>query len=257
VTFPTPYPDVNTLLGELFGGMQAILGNCLVGLYLNGSLALDDFDPEHSDIDFIAAIEKSPSGAMFDQLVDMHRHITYSGRPYATELEGSYFPLPALRRHDPVEAIFPNLERGLTETLQLKEHHSDWVIQRHIVRESGIGLFGPPPETLIDPVSPDELRQATVDVLRFWWATPAAIENIRLNSGYQVYSVQTMCRSLYTLKHGSVASKRVACQWASGEVPAKWSFLIQQAVQWQLGPDTIEETVDFIAYILDVAGTNF
>jgi hypothetical protein len=256
VAFPTPYPDVNTLLDELSGGMQAILGDCLVGFYMNGSLALGDFDPEHSDIDFIAATEKDLSGTMFDRLVEMHRHITYSGRLYATELEGSYFPLPALRRHNPTETIFPNLERGLTETLQLKEHHSDWVIQRHIVRESGIGLFGPHADTLIDPVSPDELRQATVDVLRSWWATPVAIDNTRLSSGYQVYAVQTMCRALYTLEHGSVVSKRVACQWASGEVPAKWSFLIQQAVQWQLGPDTIKETTDFIAYVLDVAGTN-
>jgi hypothetical protein len=32
-----------------------------------------------------------------------------------------------------------------------------WVIHRHMLREHGVVLAGPPPHTLIDPVQPDEL----------------------------------------------------------------------------------------------------
>jgi predicted nucleotidyltransferase len=34
--------------------MQAVLRDRFIGLYLGGSLALGDFDPQRSDIDFVA-----------------------------------------------------------------------------------------------------------------------------------------------------------------------------------------------------------
>jgi hypothetical protein len=254
MAFPTSYVAVNNVLEQLLHGILAVLKDDLVGLYLNGSLALGEFDPTHSDIDFIAATKQLVCGARFVALVDMHQLITLGGWPYATELEGSYIPLAALRRHDPSASIFPNLERGLAEKLQFKQHHSDWIIQRHIVREYGITQFGPSPRSLIDPVSADELRRATIDVLQSWWATPAALENTRRNSGYQVYAVQTMCRALYTLEHGSVASKPMACDWASGKLPALWSGLIEKALLWELNEETFIQTVGFISYVLHLAG---
>ena len=41
--FPTPYPEVNTVLLDLLSQLQAILGDRFVGLYLYGSLASGDF----------------------------------------------------------------------------------------------------------------------------------------------------------------------------------------------------------------------
>ena len=35
-----------------------------------------------------------------------------------------------------------------------------WPIHRHVLREHGVVLAGPPIQTLIDPVQPDELREA-------------------------------------------------------------------------------------------------
>jgi len=46
VAQPTPYQDVTVFLDLLLSSMQAILGDHLVGLYLGGSLALGDFNPQ-------------------------------------------------------------------------------------------------------------------------------------------------------------------------------------------------------------------
>ena len=121
-------PEVNALLVDLLAQMRAILGDDLIGLYLDGSLALGDFDPATSDVDFIAAIARPLSAAQFDALAAMHRQMRDSGRPFATELEGSYIPRPALRRHDPADATFANLERGSDEVLKYKTHHSDCLL---------------------------------------------------------------------------------------------------------------------------------
>ena len=244
---PTPYPDVNVLLDDLLEGIRAILGDDLIGVYLDGSLALGDFDPATSDVDFIAAIAQPLSPASFEALAAMHRQMRDSGRPFATELEGSYIHLSALRRHDPADATFPNLERGPDEVLKLKEHHSDWVIHRYTVREHGLTLFGPPPATLIDLVSADDVRTATAGVLRSWWGTPDATEAIaRAHPGYLCYVVQTMCRALCALERGEVISKRAAAEWALQTQDARWQALIKRSLRQALTEETKDEIIAFV-----------
>ena len=53
---PTPISDLNAVLQELVTSSQAILGANLVGVYLQGSFAMGDWD-EHSDVDFLIAID--------------------------------------------------------------------------------------------------------------------------------------------------------------------------------------------------------
>jgi len=50
---PTPYQDVNGFLTLMWSAAQTTLHRQLGGLYLGGSLALGDFNPQRSDIDFI------------------------------------------------------------------------------------------------------------------------------------------------------------------------------------------------------------
>ena len=51
---PTPFTDVNFVLDHFRSQLQALLDSELVGIYLVGSLALGDFNPRSSDIDFAA-----------------------------------------------------------------------------------------------------------------------------------------------------------------------------------------------------------
>ena len=251
---PTPYPAVNALLADLLTQAQDILGNDLTGFYLDGSLALGDFDPASSDVDFLAAVARPIAPDTFAALATMHRRVAASGRPFATELEGSYIHLAALRRHNPADATFPNLERGPDEVLKWATHHSDWGLHRHIVREHGVSLFGPPAATLIDPVSQGDIRAATAGVLRSWWATPAATAAIRAaQPGYLTYVVLTMCRALYALAHGEAASKPAAAAWAMQSLDGRWPPLIAGARRWQLDDGDRDETIAFVHLVVAAA----
>jgi len=53
----TVYPEVNAVLQELLSGARALLGPRFVGMYLDGSLAIGDFDPGKSDLDFVVVTE--------------------------------------------------------------------------------------------------------------------------------------------------------------------------------------------------------
>jgi len=248
---PTPYEDVNAILEELLTAVTPILGSQFIGLYLYGSLALGGFNPNRSDIDFLVATAGDLPEETVNALADMHAKIAASGSRWAIELEGAYIPLDALCRYNREQARHPHLDRGRDEQLRIKPMGNDWVIQRYVLRQHGVTLAGPPIRSLIDPVLPEDLRQATRDILRNWWQ-PMLTDHQHLDSaGYRVYAVLTMCRMLYTLKFGDIVSKPAA-RWALGAVDGRFTPLIQQADGWQNGQrfDKLNETLDFIRYTM-------
>lgn len=247
---PTPSPEINALLEQFLIALRAILGKQLVGLYLHGSLAGGDFNPHRSDIDFLVATTEAPDGPTIAALAALHERLCAGGSRWAAKLEGSYFPLGALRRYDPADACYPHVE--CEGPLRVEQHESDWLLQMHVLRERGIALAGPPADTLIDPISPDELRRAARDILQIWWL-PQLEDTHRLqNSGYQTYAILTMCRILYTVANGAVASKPVAARWLQERAPS-WAPLVEEALQWQNGQpmERLDETLALIRFTLE------
>ena len=98
---PTPYADVNTVLHDFLARIRLILGERFRGMYLDGSLALGDFDPHSSDIDFVVTTDAQLSDGLFLALRDMHARFDASGSPWPTEVEAVYIPQDALRRDTP------------------------------------------------------------------------------------------------------------------------------------------------------------
>jgi hypothetical protein len=182
----------------------------------------------------------------------MHARITAGGLKWATRLEGSYIPQCALRRYDPTRSHHPALR--MDGSFDIDGHGSEWVIQRHVIREHGIVLAGPPPQTLIDPIQPDDLRRAVRGLLREWWA-PQLQNPFRLHSGdYRAYAILTMCRALYTLRYGTVVSKPLAARWAQEALGKRWAALIERALAWRHdapSPGSLNETLDLIRYTLE------
>lgn len=250
---PTPYPDVNRVLQMLCEGIQQILGEQLVGLYLHGSLAGGDFNPKRSDIDFLAVTEDVLPRETIDQLKAMHQRLYESGLAWATYMEGSYIPANALRRSDARHDRHPALR--IDGSFEHDEHGSAWVIQRHIAREKGIALIGPPLSTLIDPVGQAELRQAQIGTLREWWLPMLSDASFIQTREYQAYAALTMCRALYTLEFGGTTTKSAAARWALETLTPAWKGLIESALAWPDGPqpDQLPETLALIDYTLSIA----
>ena len=86
-----------------------------------------------------------------------------------------------------------------------------------------------------------------------WWRpeldNPSWVAQIR----NQPFAILTMCRSLYILELGDVASKAVAGQWAQKVLGQSWIEPIEWALQWPRGADTdhLIATLKLIAYMLD------
>ena len=240
---PTPYPKVNEILDILHANVKEILNEQFVGMYLYGSLANGDFD-EHSDIDVLIVTKEEISAGIFSALQQLHKRINQIDSPWAAQIEASYISQAALRRFDPTNTLHPHMDRGDEEVLHMMSHESDWIVQRHILHERGIVIEGPDLQRLIDPVSRDELRRAVAGVLPLW--IQPVLENPSLihKRGYQSYCVLTLCRMLYTLKHGKIASKPAAAKWALENLDPKWRLLIERALIGRQTPNLEADSED-------------
>ena len=96
---------------RLLAGAQSVLGDHFVGLYLYGSLAGGDFNPQTSDIDFVVVSDTDLSDELIHDLEALHARLWSSGLKWAAKLEGAYVPLHTLRRHDPTLSALPNDQR--------------------------------------------------------------------------------------------------------------------------------------------------
>jgi hypothetical protein len=238
----TPHPEVNVVLLELLAGVQATLGDQLVGMYLTGSLAAGDFD-RHSDVDFVADTESEVDVELFSALDTLHQRIAMIDSWCAIQLDGAYISRVALRRFDPANAVHANIDRGRGERLKMVQFDGV-VVQSYLLRERGITLDGPDPRTLIDPVTPDDLRNAMPRVLEGLGSQilddPARIDS----QGYQSYTVLSLCRMLYTLKFGAVVSKPIAAEWAREMLGHRWARLIDRAWRGRQHPERAASSED-------------
>jgi aminoglycoside adenylyltransferase-like protein/nucleotidyltransferase-like protein len=222
--------------------VRATLGDQLVGVYLTGSLAAGDFD-RHSDVDFVAVTENEVGGELFSALDTLHQRIATIDSWCAVQLDGAYISGVALRRFDPTIAVHANIDRGRGERLKMVQF-DEVAVQSYLLRERGITLVGPDPRTLIDPVTPEDLRNAMPRVLAGWGSQilddPARIDS----QGYQSYTVLSLCRILYTLEFGAVVSKPIAAEWARETLGHSWAALIDRAWSGRQYPERAASSED-------------
>ena len=245
--------EIEALLWKFLSEVKTILGNRLVGMYVFGSLASGDFNPETSDIDFVVVTDADLPQEMLEPLEAMYQDLIASNHDWGRRLEGSFLPQHVFQDFNPDHKMYPSISVGGDFGLDSKGIEE--AIQRYMLREDGIVLTGPSPKSFIDPVRPEDLQQATLDILHGWWE-PQLNDPFRLTDReYQAYAVVTMCRMLYTLKHGAVVSKPVSAIWAINNLDPKWKPLIERAVAWEPGDgiDDLEQSLDLIRYVLSVA----
>jgi hypothetical protein len=253
--YPTPYPDVNATVDFFSTHVQAILGAQFVGMYLYGSLATGDFDPQHSDIDFIIVTDGEIDDTRLAALHAMHGQFAASDSPKAQRIEAAYVPLQALNHRFATDARYPQLETD--RPLARAPLEIGWAFQRHSLREYAITVAGADPHTLVDPVDPHDMRVAIHAIAQMWvdamrddplWLDWA------LERGAQAFVVLTLCRCLYALDQHTVASKPAAARWAQERLGERWSGLIERAVEGTHAPGLttngdVAQTLALVRYV--------
>ncbi len=248
---PTRYEDVNSIVLLLLHISQEILGENILAMYLHGSLATGDFNKEKgSDIDFLVVLDKEVSDATIQQLREMLGVLAKHDPELSKKLEGSYVPKGWLKSNEPPKKVRPYINGG---GLNLYPYGYEWVLEKFLIIEKGIVIFGPPPSQFIEPVSADNVRRANVKILIGDWQPMLSEESSRLkDGGYQAYAVLTMCRCLFLFANNEMASKPTAIAWVKEKFP-KWKKFVEVASNWRAGQsfDKLKDVKDFIKFTIE------
>jgi hypothetical protein len=245
----TPHDDLNQVIQHWLVGLQAALGDNLVGAYLHGSLAVGDFD-EASDVDFMVVLQDDIPATGIEPLHGLHLELCRLPSPWAQAFEGSYAPAFALRRlstepRDPPGEPRPDglREPGMwrprpfaypfwfvsEDEAPVRREYDNSQLVRWVLREKGVRLVGPPAQTLVDPVSGEDLRREAAEIL------VCNLERLSPDLSWfrtaygQASGVLICARALETLESGEVRSKRSAVAFAQARLEPRWTDLVAAA----------------------------
>ena len=215
--------------------LDATLPGFVSGVYLTGSVALSDFHPAWSDIDFVTVIEEEPDAVQRMLLADVHERVR--ARHPRPRLDGYY-----LRWADLASPPNPRTTLGLQAKGGVLYGGFNWVpsiLTWHELAEHGLHVHGPSLEGR--PLARDDelLRRWCLARIEREW-TPWWYRSANLVSGAGVGSlggwapasgVLGVTRLHYMLTTGRVTSKCGAGEWALTVCEPQWRRLLEECLR--------------------------
>lgn len=252
----TPYSEVNAALSHFDVHLHNLLGSRFIGLYVVGSLALGDFNPDSSDIDFIAVIDGQIDESVINKLRGMHADFAATASPWAARIEAVYVTPDAFDLTIPNSKTYPQVEVEKGTILFNAPLEDGWVFQLHSLREHSLVVSGADPHTLMPPTDRKFMPPAVAAISKMWLDDaandPTWIDWLRVVPNQQ-FVLKTLCRMLYSLATGDVCSKPPAVRWGQAHLPSRWVALLEtslaSASKTGLITDAlVDETIAFVRY---------
>lgn len=260
-TRPTCFDECNEMLHRLIRSQRRVLGDRLLAMVLQGSFAVGGFD-RHSDVDFAAVVDKELPPEQVEQLQQMHRRFHRIPNRWAKVLDGSYWPADILRSCYRRGEDLWYLDNGHDK--MVRSDHCNTAVVRWTVANSGIVLFGPDREQLVDPIDTETLRHEIYLTLVNWGREVLADPEPFANRFYQGFIVLNYCRMLRDLRRGRVGSKPDGAAWAKRNLSPGWTDLIDRAWSTRPNPsvsvrtsadtEDMRRTLEMVEMAIEMAG---
>ena len=226
---------VQTVVETYLEMVDAYAPALLEGLYLVGSIALGDFRPHRSDIDFIAVMSKLPQGAHLTLVERTHTQIQQRwSKPF---FDGVYVTWDDLAA-DPTQLDpRPSAHEGYFDP---GTHRSTDPVAWHTLAQSGLRMRGPEPVALQiwrDRAVLDAWTDANLDD---YWQRRMLDRGARLLSRVGLgeltawaceWCVTVVSRLHYTLASGAITSKEGAALYAHNTFTGRWTRVIEESLR--------------------------
>jgi hypothetical protein len=231
-------PPADALVSLYLELVDAEAPGLIAGLYLVGSLGLDDFRPGHSDVDFVAVVAAPIEPPLLGVLERVHAQLT--ARLPQQLFEGIYLT-PDDLRGEPAEVIaVPYVHQHRFQAAgRFELNPVTWAtLARH-----GIAVRGPAVADLAirdDPAVLDRwTRQNLVEYWRPWQARHSRLLSwpglSALRPWATEWGVLGVSRLHYTLTTGRITSKYGAGLYAMRRFPRRWHRPILEALSIRRG----------------------
>ncbi|RNL84605.1 nucleotidyltransferase domain-containing protein [Halostreptopolyspora alba] len=262
------HPRVQALAEVFLRNVDTEAPGLVEGLYLTGSVALGDFHPHASDVDFVVITARRPTDTDSESLRRAHaRTRALLPRP---QFNGVHLVWDDLT-NDPMSCgpVASVLGGRFRNRASADVNPVTW----HVLAERGIAIRGPLPVELDVWDEPESLRAWSLGNLdqqwrrwrarAGWLVTPRGLA--ALGSLVPSWSVLSVSRLHFTLRTGEITSKSGAGRYALHAFPDRWQRIVNECLRVRRNttvPSLYENALarrraalDYIEMVLDDALT--
>jgi hypothetical protein len=217
-----------TLVDEAAPGLIA-------GLYLIGSVALDDFRPDQSDVDFVAVTAAEPTASELAALAGVHQRL--AGQHRRPHFDGAYVTWAQLAA-DPAGIRGPDAHEG-----RLRPDAPRDPVTWHMMARHGVAVRGPHPDELDVRNDRAGLHAWIRTNLDGYWRpwhrrasrllSPAGLAV--LGSWGPAWAVLGVSRLHYTLMTGEITSKTGAGRYAADVFDPRFRPIAEECLRLRQG----------------------
>jgi hypothetical protein len=209
------------------------LPDFLAGFYIVGSIALDGFNEQYSDIDFVAVLNRKACQADIEKLMAIHKTLE-KGFP-RWKLSGCYIQIHDLGHFENEMETHPYYHDGILHEKGYFEINSVtwWILKNH-----GIAITGQEPAELPFIVDWNLLIARMKDNLNSYWVSwTNRIDRflVMLSDRGIQWTVSGVLRQYYTFRESSITTKTKAAEYALTCLPGQWHLIIQEAINIREG----------------------
>jgi streptomycin 3"-adenylyltransferase len=216
----------NQILDKIVYNYKNILQDNLVGIYLHGSLAMNCFNCNSSDIDFLVVVSVKLSFNVMRELVEVLLQLSENGPKKGFEMsvilesdaKNFKYPTPFVLHYSE-----SHKEKYLSQPDYICGGFEDPDLAAHIVitQERGICLYGKPINQVFETVP----KKYYIESIKNDVASSK--EDIVDNP---IYYILNLCRVLNFLLEGTICSKKEGGEWACFSLPQKYKDIIESAL---------------------------
>jgi len=230
IKLPNP---TDKIVADFLQKINSIVPKFVEGLYLTGSIAMNDFYLNKSDIDFIVLCKKLPDEKIACQLKYIHRAI--AKRYSHPNLNGTYLAFDSLQTVSPEEIKTLTYQVG-------RLGYGTFDMAPTILTElktNSISILGQNSETLPIDIERSDLNNFLYKNINSYWKkwikrySSPFIGKLLLLSFPRLteWSVLGVARQLCTLQTGKIVSKTEAGIYCIQQLPESFHSILSEAIE--------------------------
>jgi hypothetical protein len=234
---------VETVLNEYINLFNEHLPETIEGLYLHGSIALNAYVEDSSDIDFITLTKRRLTEEDSEALA--YIHTTIANKYKKPEMDGVYAlqeDIGKLYNGINPSHKYPYYNDG---ELSFGDYFNFNPITWWVLKRKGINIFGPELKDFQFEIQPQDLSSYVLENMNTYWAKRTQMAETSINDLVKLptdkldfeieWTVLGLLRQFYTIKEYDIVSKLDAGDYGLTHIPVVWHDIIKEAMNIRKG----------------------
>lgn len=259
---------VDNVLMDYIDLFNEHLPETIEGLYLHGSIALDAYVDDSSDIDFITLTNRRLTEEDLEALSFIHT--TIANKFKKPEMDGVYAfheDLGKLYNANDHHYHYPYYNNG---ELRFGDYFNFNPITWWVLKKKGINILGTELKDFQFETQPQELASYVLENMNTYWSKRIQMAESSIDHLVQLptndidfeieWTVLGLLRQFYTIKEYDIISKLDAGEYGLTQLQAEWRDIIKEAMNIRKGVkakffssemERMDRTLRFSKFLID------